>query len=163
MGKFEATVSFKDVQQVSTIHVVRGSHGSLLSYGTAVTLGILDMHAYHIDDTTPIQERLSRQYPNLFSGIGRLKDVKVKLHINTAVNPVAQQARRIPFHLRKKVEKELEQLERQGIIEKVDGPTPWVSPLVVIPKKNGDIRICVDMRLPNKAIDRERHASYANH
>ena len=32
-----------------------------------------------------------------------------------------------------------------------------MSPLVVIPKKNGDVRICVDMRKANQAIIRERH------
>ena len=61
--------------------------------------------------------------------------------------------------MRKKVEDELKRLEKLDIIEKVDGPTPWVSPIVVAPKpKNPDeIRICVDMRLPNKAVKRERH------
>ena len=46
-----------------------------------------------------------------------------------------------------------------NIIEKVDGPTPWVSPIVVAPKaKNlNEIRLCVDMREPNKAILRSRH------
>ena len=54
---------------------------------------------------------------------------------------------------------ELDKLERQGIIEPVDGPTPWISPLVVIPKpKNpNQIRVCVDMRQPNRAILRKRH------
>ncbi|VDI68014.1 Hypothetical predicted protein [Mytilus galloprovincialis] len=66
---------------------------------------------------------------------------------------------RIPFHIRKQVEAELEKLEKQDIIEKVDGPTPWVSPIVVAPKpKNkNEIRLCVDMREPNKAILRSRH------
>ena len=32
----------------------------------------------------------------------------------------------------------------------------WVSPLVVVPKANSDIRICVDMRCANKAVQRER-------
>ena len=83
----------------------------------------------------------------------------MKLHIDESVSPVAQSACRIPFHLRKKVAAELKKLEQQGIIKKVEGPTPWVSPLVVIPKKNGDVRLCVGMRMPNQAIQRERHPS----
>ena len=43
------------------------------------------------------------------------------------------------------------------IIEPVEGPTPWVSPVVVVPKPSGDIRLCVDMRKANEAIVRERH------
>ncbi|XP_041367093.1 uncharacterized protein K02A2.6-like [Gigantopelta aegis] len=44
------------------------------------------------------------------------------------------------------------------VIEKLEGPTPWTSPIVVVPKKAGGVRICVDMREPNKAIRRERHS-----
>ena len=44
------------------------------------------------------------------------------------------------------------------MIEKADGPTPWVSPIVVVPKKDQNkIRICIDMRAANKAIKRTRH------
>ena len=39
----------------------------------------------------------------------------------------------------------------------MDGPTPLVSPLVVTPKKNGGVHICVDMRMANQAINREKH------
>ena len=48
-------------------------------------------------------------------------------------------------------------LEQQGIIERADDPTPWVLPLVVAPKKDGDVRICLDMRMANHAIKSERH------
>lgn len=70
---------------------------------------------------------------------------------------MAQKPRRIPFHIRKKVQKELVSLDKKGIIERANGPTPWVSPLVVTPKKDGNVHICVDMRMANKAIVRERH------
>ena len=46
---------------------------------------------------------------------------------------------------------------QEDIIERVEGPTPWVNPFVVIRKPNGDVRLCVDMRCANKAIIRERH------
>ena len=55
--------------------------------------------------------------------------------------------------------KELINLEEQGIIENIEGPTPWVSPLVIIPKKNGEVRLCIDMRRAKKAINREIHPS----
>ena len=72
---------------------------------------------------------------------------------------MTQPHRIIAFHLRKKLDTELDKLERQGINEPVDGPTPRVSPLVVTPKpKNPDeIRLGIDMRQPNRAILRERH------
>ena len=91
--------------------------------------------------------------------IGKLKNYQVKLHIDNSVKPVAQGHRRVPFHLRKKVEQELEKLETQDIIERVDGPTPWISPIVTPPKPNdpNSIRLCVDMREANKAVMRERH------
>ena len=47
----------------------------------------------------------------------------------------------------------------KDIIEEVPDTldTAWVSPLVVAPKPDGDIRVCVDMRRANEAIERERH------
>ena len=87
--------------------------------------------------------------------MGKIKDISVKLHINEN----AQKHRRTSFHLRDKVEQEIQNLLDQDIIENVTGePTPWVSPTVPVPKKDTDaVRICVDMRELNKAILRERH------
>ena len=74
------------------------------------------------------------------------------------MNPVVQPQRRIPYHMKKAVSKELKKLTEQSIIEKVvDQPTPWVSPIVCIPNKEGGTCICVDMREANSAIKRERH------
>lgn len=39
----------------------------------------------------------------------------------------------------------------------IDGPSSWISPVVVVPKKNGDIRLCVDIRRANRAVMRERY------
>ena len=54
--------------------------------------------------------------------------------------------------------RQLDELLKEDIIEEVpSGPTEWVSPLVVVPKPDGDIRVCVDMRRAKEAIKRERH------
>ena len=100
------------------------------------------------------------KYSNVFTGVGKFNGSKIKLHINKNVTPVAQKARRIPFNLRQKVEAELEHLRKHDIIEDVLGePTPWVSPIVVVRKNNNEdqVRLCIDMRQPNKAIEWTRH------
>ena len=62
---------------------------------------------------------------------------QVHLFIYDKVPPVAQKARRIPYKMREKVSTELEILRQQDIIEDVkDEPTPWISPIVVIPKNH---------------------------
>ena len=107
-------------------------------------------------NVTPMN--VSEQFPKLFAdGVGKISDIKIKLHIDPSVQPVSQRHRRIPFHVRKDVEAELDRLEKLDITEKVDGPTPWVSPIVVVPKADGGVRSCIDMREPNKAIKREKH------
>ena len=93
----------------------------------------------------------------MFSGVGKLKDWTVQLHIDPNVKPVAQPIRRTPFSLRSKVEEKVKELIDLDIIEPAAGPTPWVNPVVVVPKSQGDIRLCIDMRRANEAILRERH------
>jgi len=46
---------------------------------------------------------------------------------------------------------------RRDIIEPVNGPSVWISPMVLVFKENGDIRLCLDMRRANQAILRQNH------
>ncbi|KAK3760285.1 hypothetical protein RRG08_037345 [Elysia crispata] len=48
-------------------------------------------------------------------------------------------------------------MEKQGVIAKVDKPTPWVNQVVICPKKNGELRVCLDPRELNKALKREHY------
>ena len=63
--------------------------------------------------------------------------------------------------MRDKVAAEIKKLEQEGIIEKVSGPTEWVSRIVTPPKPKspGEIRLCVDMRDANRAILRTRYTT----
>ena len=109
---------------------------------------------------TPLPDKkavLRAKYPRVFQGLGKLEGFQLKLHINPNVKPLAQPIRRIPFSRRQKVNEKLGELEKLGVIEKVDTPTSWINPLVAFEKPNGDVRICLDMRQANQAIQRGKH------
>ena len=55
------------------------------------------------------------------------------------------------------VKKELQRMEREGVITKVEGPINWCAGMVVVPKANQKVRICVDLTQLNKNVQRERH------
>ena len=60
--------------------------------------------------------------------------------------------------VRNKVDEKIKELVEHDIIEGVDGPTPWLNPVVIVPKSNGsDIRLCIDMRRANEALVRGRY------
>ena len=94
------------------------------------------------------------------SKIGKLKDAKIKLHINNNIPPIAQAEHRIPFALRKSVQKQIAYLEQQDIIKDITSEaTSWLSQVVLVPKSNCDVRLCINMRNANTAIEKTRYFS----
>ena len=167
LGKFQATVETKDKFEIVTFYIAKHTSncmGSLLGLRSAVALGLMSI-VNNIEkreeadqNNSKLSEILKHYTPSvLCKEVGKMKDVSVSLSIDPAVRPVAMKHRRIPFHLRPKVEKEIEKLLDADIIEMVDEPTDWVSSVVIGNKSNGDIRICVDMAEANKAIKRVHH------
>ena len=132
--------------------VMPGTAGTLLGRSSSEELGVLkvgvSVYACQLKDVTDKKAALKAKYPQVF---------KLKLHVDESVTPVAQAMRRIPFSRKQKVVDKLEELEELDVIEKVNGPTSWINPLVSVEKPNGDVRICLDMRQANRAILREKH------
>ena len=56
-----------------------------------------------------------------------------------------------------KVKEELQRMQDAGVISKVEQPTQWCAGMVVVPKADGRVRICVDLTKLNECIYRERH------
>ena len=135
LGKFKARVETTDTQTIeATFSVTEGTDGSILSWRTPEALELIKVAKPLITPTSDDRvDQLVRQYDDLFHGLGKLKGRHVKIHIDETVQPVAQPHRRVPSHVRKQLEEQLEKDEQQGVIERVDGPTPWVLPIVVAP------------------------------
>ena len=48
-------------------------------------------------------------------------------------------------------------MEKMGVISKIMTPTPWCAGMVVVPKRSGAVRICVDLKPLNESVFREPH------
>jgi len=65
--------------------------------------------------------------------------------------------RRVPAALRDQLKDTLDDLVKQQIIAPVTEPTVWISSMVVVPKKNGTLRIYLDPKDLNCHIQREHY------
>ncbi|XP_055903972.1 uncharacterized protein K02A2.6-like [Eupeodes corollae] len=87
------------------------------------------------------------KYSTIFEQrVGCIPNVVCSLKIKEKTKPIYVREREVPFALREKVEKELDELENDGIISKVN-TSDWGSPLVIIPKPDGKVRLCVDYKV----------------
>lgn len=100
--------------------------------------------------TGSMQEQLDAlklEFKEVFqAGLGAIQGPKAKLHLKEGATPKFHKARQVPYSLRPKVEAELEKLEKEGIITKVDW-SEWATPIVPVPKSNGSVRICGDFKV----------------
>ena len=90
------------------------------------------------------------QYDQLFSlDEGERGETKVvEFQIDTGNSPpIRQRARRMPFAARAEVARQLRALQLTGVVRA--SSSPWASPVVLVRKKDGSHRFCVDYRRLN--------------
>lgn len=97
------------------------------------------------------------EYFDLFHGLGKLPG-KYSIVVDKSVQPVLCPTRKIPLGLKDKLLIELNRMETLGVVRKVTHPTDWVNAIVLIPKKDGSIRVCLDPRPLNKAVRRAQYS-----
>lgn len=83
------------------------------------------------------------EYRDVFTGLGCLPK-EHHIEVDPGVKPAIHPQRKVSVGLREQLKQELDKMEQNKIIEKVDSPTEWVNSLVIIEKPNGDLRICLD-------------------
>ncbi|XP_062713482.1 uncharacterized protein LOC134290373 [Aedes albopictus] len=145
-GTFVAEIEAGGNKDVAKFYIVENGQQCLLGDYTAKRLKVLKVGF----DVGAVSDQKLKPFP-------KFRNVVVEIPINMEVQPVQQPYRRPPIALEHLIEEKLRRLLQQDIIERVNGPSPWVSPMVPITKDSGEIRLCIDMRQANRAVLRETH------
>lgn len=132
----------------NTVYVMNGGRNNLL--------GRPEVRKFNLVRTVRlVKEEVQSKHPKLFRELGELPDV-FRINLKDGAIPLCLNVpRRVPIGLRDATRKELERMESMGVIEKVEKPTEWCSGMVVAPKSNGKVRLCVDLTQLNKSVRRE--------
>ena len=91
---------------VATFYVAKTADGgNLISVTTAQDLGLVSLHLDKLSETNDKKlDSIINKHSNVFNGLGRLQGETVKLNIDKNQTPRAQRQRRIPYHIRDKVQ-----------------------------------------------------------
>ena len=133
--------------------MVRENGPSLLGrdWLSALYINLQELSVLHTGGIQNLQGILDSLAELFKDELGLVKGIKVKLFASDSSKPAFFKARTVPYALRKKVEAELDRLEKDGVIEKVQF-SAWAAPIVLILKRDGSLRICGDYKLTvNKA------------
>ncbi len=84
--------------------------------------------------------------------LGRAGAVKHEIFTGDAA-PIKQPPRRFPAHKGAAAEAEIENMISQGVIE--ESCSPWASPVVLVTKKDGSLRFCIDYRKLNQVTRKD--------
>ena len=103
-------------------------------------------------------EQLKTKYSDIFlPELGKLKNVKAKLHLKENTKPKFVKARPVPYALKPKIDKELDKLVESGVLEKVPY-SEWATPIVPVIKPNGNVRVCGDFKVTvNPVLEVDRY------
>ncbi len=161
IGQLEVPVTYKSQEATLTLVVARGAGPALLGRNWLSQLKLDWTELYTVNTLevpTPGLQQLLDKYQSLFEpGMSTIKGFKAHIRIKDDAQPIFFRARPVPYALRDQVEAELERLQAEGVISKVEH-SEWASPIVVVQKANGKIRICGDYKVSvNKVVDIAQH------
>jgi len=110
-----------------------------------------------LDADSQLNDLLSKHSELFTESYEGEKGLEAHITMRGDARPVFVKARKVPYALQEQVERELDKLEKKGLIKKTDRSC-WASPIVVGPKADNTIRICGDYKSTiNQSVEDEQY------
>ena len=87
--------------------------------------------------------------------LGYCRTLPVKIELKEGAKPIKQRSYNMPLKYKQTVDENIDKMLEAGIIQRTQ--SEWASPLVIIVKKDGTLRMCIDLRKVNGVI---KHTTY---
>ena len=95
-------------------------------------------------------KHLPQRLPEVFAdALVTITPFMARLSVNSEAPPKFFKPRPVPFALRDLVGRELDRLERDGVLERA-AYSEWAAPVVTVPKHDGSTRLCGDFKVTNQ-------------
>ena len=118
-----------------------------------------NVNSIDIPQIPSIMEEVAIKCNNLANRIGRSIHHEVKSQFKSNYTPVHQKGRRVPLHLERQVGDELNYLQNNGHITKLEKCSDefFIWPLLITVKKDKSIKLAMDSKSINKAIHKNKY------
>lgn len=169
-GQFKSKIHIYNRTHQEYIQVVPNNYNCIIGRNFLQPLDIIvDCSQYRIRDgrqlnqtqvqqlhqtSTPIDwtQMIKKQFPRFIEEtIGTYPEYQHHIKVDINASPTVARCRTVPIARREAVKKEILEMERLGIWEKVN-ESRWIHPMVTVPKPDGSIRITTDLSPVNPAI-----------
>lgn len=158
VGMFVADLNTKSKKCQENVYVVKNLRKSLLGKPAIKALNVISFSKSVDQKSLSLENKVYETFPKLFSGLGEIEGTyNIKLQPG-AVPHAINTPRRVAVPLLPKVKSALDEMVSKGVLRKLspNDVSPWCAGMVVVPKANGDVRICVDLTNLNKYVIRPR-------
>ena len=146
LGKILVRIDYNGNQLNEHLYVVKGNGPTLLGRDLLTKIKLDWSSVYKVTDVTDKLRELKARYAGLFSDeLGKMTNFQAKIHVSVDAVPKFCKPRKVPFALQEGVLKELKKMENEGVLSSI-AYSDWASPTVIVPKADGQIRICGDFK-----------------
>ena len=104
-----------------------------------IRLDWFQFHKVDAEQNTRLEQILSKHAALFEPGLGKIAGTKAKFYLKKCAKPKFCRARQVPFAIQVKVEKEIDRIVADGVMEPVKY-SEWATPVVLVMKKDGSLR-----------------------